>query len=259
MKIFFWNIRGFGKASRRKQVKEYIMQENASIVGLQETIKQNLNFTWIWSAAKGHSGGLLVGLKTDCFEMEDHECQDNFVWVLIRDRNSNFRWNLVIAYGPAQHEYSEGFLQNLEVVCNKSPLPVVMGGDFNLVREANEKSNEQTNKQVNPIMVKLDRILVPVEWEQRYPLCLARILTRIGSDHTPLILDTGEQGLVPNFGELISSKWDELVQKRNEGLYSMDAWHGILCGIRRFLKGWNIRMIGEKNNDEYCRNVKKQK
>jgi hypothetical protein len=35
----FWNIRGFGRAKRRKQIREYILQENLEGVGLQETIK----------------------------------------------------------------------------------------------------------------------------------------------------------------------------------------------------------------------------
>jgi exonuclease III len=41
IKTLIWNIRGFGIEGRRRQLKEYLRQENVDIVGLQETIKQN--------------------------------------------------------------------------------------------------------------------------------------------------------------------------------------------------------------------------
>jgi hypothetical protein len=40
-----------------------------------------------------------------------------------------------------------------------------------------------TNKQINPTMVILDRILVSTEWESKYPLCFAWSKRRLGSDH----------------------------------------------------------------------------
>jgi hypothetical protein len=41
MKTLIWNIRWFRVEGRRRQLKEYLCQENVDIVGLQETIKQN--------------------------------------------------------------------------------------------------------------------------------------------------------------------------------------------------------------------------
>lgn len=69
MKIMFWNARGQGKAYRRSLVRGHVLQEDLDFAALQETIKQdfcdwelkemasNRDFQWIWSAAKGHSGG----------------------------------------------------------------------------------------------------------------------------------------------------------------------------------------------------------
>jgi hypothetical protein len=39
---------------------------------------------------------------------------------------------------------------------------------------------------------KLDRILVSTEWEEKFPLSTIRALTREVSDHTPVLLNTGE-------------------------------------------------------------------
>jgi hypothetical protein len=49
-----------------------------------------------------------------------------------------------------------------------------------------------TNKQINPVMVNLDRILVSTDWEARFPKCFAWSKTRVGSDHWLILLDTGE-------------------------------------------------------------------
>jgi hypothetical protein len=34
MKIMFWNIRGFGKAARRRQIRDYIIEEELDGIGL---------------------------------------------------------------------------------------------------------------------------------------------------------------------------------------------------------------------------------
>ena len=47
-----------------------------------------------------------------------------------------------------------------------------------------------TNKQEVLIQSNIDRVFICTSWEERFPLCVLRSLTRIGSDHCPLILNT---------------------------------------------------------------------
>jgi hypothetical protein len=54
------------------------------------------------------------------------------------------------------------------------------------------------NRRPNPTFEKLDRILVSTEWDQKFSLASVQALTRSGSDHTPLLLDTGEQAQMGN-------------------------------------------------------------
>ena len=42
-----------------------------------------------------------------------------------------------------------------------------------------------------PTYEKLDMILVSVEWKQKLPLVSVRALPQAGSDHIPLVLDSG--------------------------------------------------------------------
>jgi hypothetical protein len=48
------------------------------------------------------------------------------------------------------------------------------------------------NNLTSPTFEKLDCILVSTEWEEIFPLSTVRALTRDISDHTPLLLNTGE-------------------------------------------------------------------
>ena len=91
MKCMFWNVRGLGTAHRRGLIFNHVIQENLDIVGIQETIKQEfsdhelkdmsdtVDFAWKWTPARGHSGGLLLGIKVESFEVEQVEVASYFL------------------------------------------------------------------------------------------------------------------------------------------------------------------------------------
>lgn len=43
-------------------------------------------------------------------------------------------------YGPAQYNLSVEFILELSVFCSNLLLPVLLGGDFNLIRNNNERN-----------------------------------------------------------------------------------------------------------------------
>jgi hypothetical protein len=101
---------------------------------------------------------------------------------------------VVVVYGPAQHERSEMFLEELKQKLIRTEMTVVLGGDFNLIRDRGDKNNDNidwrmvdafnnfiaglqllelkrfggkytwSNKQDNLVMVNLYRILIAPEW-----------------------------------------------------------------------------------------------
>lgn len=123
-------------------------------------------------------------------------------------------------YGAAQPEHKDCFLAEFVNACSNEPLPLIVGGDFNIIRNPTEKSNDRFDNRclllfnacietLNlrelelsgrkftwassaeiPTFEKLDRILVSTDWEQKFPLSTVEALTRQISDHTPLLLDT---------------------------------------------------------------------
>lgn len=146
----------------------------------------------------------------------------NPLWGVTRQRLDNFRWQLVVVYGPTQHEFSISFLTELGSFLQSAVLPCLVGGDFNLIRTLSDKSSgrgdkhlmdafnsfiEQhslreltrlgarytwNNKQDRPIQSNIDRVFMTTEWEMKFPLSILSSLTRLGSDHCPLLLGNGE-------------------------------------------------------------------
>ena len=105
----------------------------------------------------------------------------------------------------------------------------------------------------------IDRVLIATEWETRFPLSSLTSLTRLGSDHCPIMLDTGESNTprgrhffyerqwakTEGFLEKVNLKWGEIMSKCPATAYSMDRWHGGMCGLRQYLKGWGNNIRGE--------------
>ena len=109
------------------------------------------------------------------------------------------------------------FLAELVRICDGETLPLLVGGDFNIIRRQTEKNNANFNarwptifnaiieslslkdlelsgrqftwasRRNTPTYERLDRFLASVDWEQKYPLVTVQALPRAGSDHTPLL------------------------------------------------------------------------
>jgi hypothetical protein len=107
-------------------------------------------------------------------------------------------------------------------MCSHEILPLLMGGDYNILRHPFEKNNDRYNNRwpflfnavidglnlkelqmssrkytwannlATPTYEKLDRILITTEWEEKFPLSMVQALTREVSGHTPLLLNSGE-------------------------------------------------------------------
>jgi hypothetical protein len=125
-------------------------------------------------------------------------------------------------YGAAQLCDKDDFLTELGMVCSDQRLPLLIGGDFNILRFSSEKNKRMrcnrwtnmlnsiiityalreihlsggqytwTNSQADPTLEKLDRFLMSSDWEDLFPLTTVHKLNRDISDHNTLILDTME-------------------------------------------------------------------
>jgi hypothetical protein len=126
-------------------------------------------------------------------------------------------------------------------------------------------------------MSNIDRILASTEWDLKFPTSCLNTLTRVGSDHCPLLLDTGGafEGRVnrerqfflekqwfklEGFIETVADKWRQNRGRCPARAYSMDKWHGGVATLRNFLKGWGRNIRGEykrKKKEELMQQILK--
>ncbi|XP_040258049.1 uncharacterized protein [Aegilops tauschii subsp. strangulata] len=159
MRALFWNLRCFGHDGRRRHLIEYMCDESIDVVAIQETMRTEFSlvelerlsrhlFAWHWlpsSGVTGHSGGILLGMKDATFEVGSMDRGSHFVSMDVSEHDMNFMWEIIVVYSPADHSRSTSFLAELHAKITSATLPVVVGGDFNLLRSAEEKSNSRVD------------------------------------------------------------------------------------------------------------------
>ena len=121
-------------------------------------------------------------------------------------------------YGPQGNDDKIQFLQELRDIRAACPGPWVVAGDFNLIYRDEDKNNANynrammgrfrrfindlalkeiplhgrkytwSNQQNSPTLVKLDRVLCSVDWEEKFPNSLLQSMASDDSDHCPLLL-----------------------------------------------------------------------
>jgi hypothetical protein len=122
-------------------------------IGLQETNKKQFSDPWLASIGgsklfarfssppNGKSGGLLVGFNSEVFHVREHETGEFMIRTLVLHTEKNFIWNFINVYGAAQNENKSRFLCEFSSFYSRSQVPLLIGGDFNIIRRAEEKTN----------------------------------------------------------------------------------------------------------------------
>jgi hypothetical protein len=112
-----------------------------------------------------------------------------------------------------------------------------------------------SNKQKNPTLEKLDRILMSPDWEWLFPLVSVKKLVKDQSDHSPLLLDTGDNVVLPRnkefkfdttwlqneeFLERVSEIWLRPVKSSDP----IDVLNIKLKRVKKYFKGWGSNLFG---------------
>jgi len=60
----------------------------------------------------------------------------------LRNKEDDFKFNLVSIYGLAQNDHKENFLSEVVRMCSKETLPIILGGELNIIRGPYQKNND---------------------------------------------------------------------------------------------------------------------
>ncbi|XP_071674451.1 uncharacterized protein [Lolium perenne] len=270
MRAGFYNIRGFGRPGRRTQIKDFISRERLDFVGLQETIKASFTpaellsldphgrFAWKSTPAQGRSGGMLLGVNEDAFEVMEWHGGAFFIRADVLQLDTSSRWSIFVVYGPADHRRSADFLEELSAARFNDCIASLALREIRLTGAR----YTWTNRQLSPVRCVLDRVLVSPEWEGLFPLSSLVAGTIIGPDHSPLVLSSGEElgkrssrfffqkGWLekPDFHALVAHRWQDLAREAAWCQDPIETWHRIAAGLRQFLRGWGAN-LGKEERD----------
>ncbi|XP_071699063.1 uncharacterized protein [Rutidosis leptorrhynchoides] len=207
MKIVSYNLRGFcsGKECKVGDVKKLIRSEKPSFLALKETKKHLVNFQWIqslWGSTEcdfiqqemiGKSGGQLLIWDKKMFEATDVIKIDRVVGKRGVLKNNGLILIVLNIYGPHEDSKKETLWDSLSNLLSRKDDEIwVLGGDFNEVRNQDERLNcefiEYRARRFNSFIKKAIAV-----WDNLSAIALERTK----SDHCPIVLKDEEKNFGP--------------------------------------------------------------
>lgn len=209
--------------------------DNIDLIDLVETFKSSFSpnelpavagadrLDWTFLPSSGHSGGILIGSKRYVFDFMAFDHGIFRASIVVHHHHLNALWEAMVVYGPADHSLSPLFLDEITSKIESCSIPLLIGGDFNLLRSPPDKNTPNfswplvdafndfisncalreiprvgsrftwMNHQISPIRSVLGRVFVCPKWDTLFPLDLLKAKPIVGSDHAHLILDAGLQ------------------------------------------------------------------
>lgn len=233
-----WNIRGANNPAKRKAVQIFFADKRCNVVCLQETkievmTKQlvvdlmgpHFGDNFISLPAEGTRGGVLIACTED-FQItaETSTAAARFsVSGNIVHRADNSSWAITGVYGPQEDDLKAKFMQELRDIRPRLQDRWMVLGDFNLICQAEDKSNTNiilrlmgqfiiliqdlelieypligrrftwSNERQNATLTRIDRIFVSKDWDLSFPYFQLAPTSSNVSDHCPLLLSKMQQ------------------------------------------------------------------
>lgn len=226
-----WNVRGLGDPDKCSDVLMKLLSSNHDIVLLQETklphipplklvsfLPRRLN-SFHFSPSDGASGGILTAWVDTHFTSLNTFTTAHTLSVFLSSSITNFSFLVTNIYAPSTPELRPDFLAELKTIAPPASVPWIFSGDFNMIRYAHEKNNNNfrlaeaeyfndcindmclielplldrnftwSNRRASPTLERLDRVFINLRWDELLPNTTLSSLTRATSDHVPLRID----------------------------------------------------------------------
>jgi hypothetical protein len=123
------------------------------------------------------------------------------------------------------------------------------------------RSFSRSNNQSYPIIAALDRTLVSVELDIKYPLAKMSMLPKGASDHNPLLMDLGGQMHIQDPMFHFEKWWlevegfEDMVKRIWQVDYPLsdplDVWQYQIRLLRKKVKGWSKNIDAEMRRKKY--------
>ncbi|XP_076905320.1 uncharacterized protein LOC143561049 [Bidens hawaiensis] len=236
MNFLSLNIKGIGVESKAAWIRDIKLKEALSFIAFQETLAvdlesrqvarfwDNSSFDMEYVGATGRSGGLLCMWDSSVFKMSDSIKDRNFLLLKGSIVGCEDLVCILNVYAPQGMTEKKGLWNRILDLKDKHSGLWFLLGDFNVVRNANERRNSGFNPvrtrdfnsfifennlveyamkggkymfSVGNKLSKIDRFLVCPGVMNLWPEACLRVLPRFLSNHRPLILIMKESNFGP--------------------------------------------------------------
>lgn len=230
MKILVWNVRGLNSPARRTTIAQIVMAANPSVVCFQETKMEIVTLdivkhclgnkfeTFYYLPAVGTRRGILLAWDATMVAPSHPHYTQNTLTALVKPRVGQ-EWWITGVYGPQLDGDKIVFLQEIVDVRDLQAGPWMLLGDFNLLVNPEDKSNNAINRRMmarfraklnllelkelylnrrrytwsneraEATLEKIDHVFCRNSWEDLYPTCCLSALGSTISDHCPMLLE----------------------------------------------------------------------
>ncbi|XP_028086229.1 uncharacterized protein LOC114287150 [Camellia sinensis] len=237
MKIMSWNVRGLGRAEKRRRVRQVIQDRKVDVLLLQETKKSSVDemfvrSVWPWERmafmavdSDGSAGGLLSIWNTEVFQLKECCGHRNFLLLSGVTLNS-FECVFLNVYGPNDVSKRAELWATFGNIRTSFHRPWCMGGDFNVIRNIEDRRGcarrDRGMVEFNNFIDQMELVEIPLlgrrftwcnsmageRWSKidRFLLDVVWLekfrfqmwgLPRVVSDHCPLLLMEDERNWGP--------------------------------------------------------------
>jgi len=148
-----WNVRGLGDSGKCGDVLMELLSSKPDIVLLQETklssitpaklstfLPRRLN-SFFSSPADGTAGGILTAWPESLFTAMTTSTTAHTVSVFFSSTATDLSFLITNVYAPSTPERRPEFLDELRMIAPPDDTPWMLCGDFNMIRYAHEKNN----------------------------------------------------------------------------------------------------------------------
>jgi hypothetical protein len=91
-------------------------------------------FYWSRIPSIGSAGGILMGANSDVCEVDGWSVRNFSISCDVTSKRDKFRCKITTIYGASYDEKKQEFINELHDSMKESSDPLIIGGDFNLVK-----------------------------------------------------------------------------------------------------------------------------
>lgn len=230
--------------------------------------------------AVGTRGGILLAVDEDHYSITSHEVGVHCVTATILAASRQVSWTITAVYGPQEDQAKMQFLGELRWLQQSVSDKRLILGDFNMILQAEDKSNTNLNRRLmgafrhvvrdlalkelqlrgrkftwsnNHTQTRIDRAFCTAGWELMLPNVQLQAMSSRVSDHCQLVISEGAtlrkfKGFrfdvfwprLQGFMEVVKKAWEKLVRATNPFL----RLHIKLQRTSKELRSWARSLIG---------------